>query len=894
MKAMFQVGIASVVGLMASGVEARLVEWTGGAGPDASGVYEWSDGGNWSGGDTPGAGDIPVFGVEGRIIISTLTPGGVYHRFSGMRFERGSVIFTADRYFYFESPTNEIFVAYGSSACISNVVEGWGGGIKTILKVGKGSLEMRKIGESTSLSAVVAEGELASLSASELSVRGAVEGVGGNIRLSSSGLRIASGGNSMSVSGGTVGGEWSHPAGRTGAAMIPADVPVFGDASSSLMLSGGDMHLYSASGVGCGFIGLAGGRLHTHSTISPVSGATTESPSVLRMDGGELVVKLDVVSSPPRYSYEPISSSSAMRVEVGPLGAVLSQEAAYGFFSGVSITIGQSFASAAGEADDGGVRQYGYVPWVFKKPLSISGPYMAEGGESVIHASADLSSTPRFFGSGAMTLVNQRLTVASRDAATTLSLPGVGKTLTVSGGSALALRTDSSKAAVCAQIERLSFSDGGVLYLRDGAGGIGEDNMCRVTVAGGIPTKAANGRVLLPVVGTTDGAQDTYFLTYGGDGFKKIDLAPVSSLTSSSSDNLVAVSSSWTSVPANARRAVDALKLVKGTTLDFSAGAELTIGDGTNPAMLLLCGAYLTGTDTSALRFGESRGVICVQGCLYNSPSETTANRLTIPIASANGVDYVSYPHNEGTARHWHFVQVSGDNTYSGETHVGAVAVLARSTQCFSSGRVCVTGGEAHGGQVRFDVADGTWQNDFRVSGWGVRNTEYHGSQYNGALSFSKNAALTGTVELERLARLCAQAGATGVVSGVVSGDRLQIYDSPGVVRLTGANTYSGGTEIVDGTLEVASADALGTGSVLLDGGTLRFVNRTPVVFANAIEPRSVGRVEICGAGVEFTHDSWTRILPCKSLARGARFSYPSLSDARWVPYRKGTMMLVW
>jgi len=869
---------------------AGQVVWTGDAGPDGSGAYLWSNANNWKEGAVPGIGDVPVFAVDGSVTINSSIASGTYHRLGGMRFTKGTVVFTSDKYFYFEQTTNEIFVAAGANACFSNVVDGWGNDdTKTILKTGRGLLTCQKIGEGKRFaSVVVKEGMLKSLPGASLPVRGSVEVAGGEVSLSGSGLNVSSGGGSVVVSGGIVGGSLAHPASRAGAALIPSDVPLLGDAA--VTVSGGDVHLYGNAGVGNGHLEVTGGRIHTRSTISPVSGATAGNPNVVRLDGGELVAKLDAAGT---YTYYPFSSSSALRTEVGPMGAILSQEAAYGFLSGVSIVVEQAIVAASG-AQDGGVSQFGYVPWAYKKPFGIAGTFAAEGGESVVNASADLATTPRFFGSGAMSLTNHRVTVASRSEAATLALPGAGKALSIAGGSALALRTDSSKAAVSAEIEGLSFSDGGVLYLRDAGGNIGGDGKAKVTVAGGVQTNSSNGRVLLPVLGTSNGAADTYFLTYDPvGGFKRMELSTASSLSCTDPTKVVEVSNSWTSVPANAKRAVDALRLLKGTSVEFYAGAELTVGDGTNPAMILLCGAYLAGTPTSAIRFGTSRGVICAQGCLSDSPGEITANRIKIPIVSANGVDYVSYPQNEGTARQWHFIQVTGTNTYSGATHVGAVTILAQNVHCFSSGKVYVTGGEAYGGQVRFDVADGTWANDFCVSGWGVRNTEYSGHHYNGALSFSKNATLTGSVELGRLARLCAKEGATGTLTGVVSGGRLQVYDSPGVVRLTASNTYSGGTEIVDGTLEVAADGAVGRGAILLDGGTLRFVNTSPITFENAVEPGSVGRVEICGAEVKFTHPSWLDVIPYPCLARGTHFSYPSLEESEWHPYRKGVLLIV-
>lgn len=56
--------------------------------------------------------------------------------------------------------------------------------------------------------------------------------------------------------------------------------------------------------------------------------------------------------------------------------------------------------------------------------------------------------------------------------------------------------------------------------------------------------------------------------------------------------------------------------------------------------------------------------------------------------------------------------------------------------------------------------------------------------------------------------------------AGQIIGSGIVRQQGPGVLSLTGSNTYSGGTSIVDGILS-ATGTSLGTGIVLLNGGTL-------------------------------------------------------------------------
>ena len=63
--------------------------------------------------------------------------------------------------------------------------------------------------------------------------------------------------------------------------------------------------------------------------------------------------------------------------------------------------------------------------------------------------------------------------------------------------------------------------------------------------------------------------------------------------------------------------------------------------------------------------------------------------------------------------------------------------------------------------------------------------------------------------------------GGTLTVSGVLSGSGKLVKTGAGTLKLTATNTYSGGTDLTGGTLEIAAEAALGSGALTITGGVL-------------------------------------------------------------------------
>jgi autotransporter-associated beta strand protein len=94
-------------------------------------------------------------------------------------------------------------------------------------------------------------------------------------------------------------------------------------------------------------------------------------------------------------------------------------------------------------------------------------------------------------------------------------------------------------------------------------------------------------------------------------------------------------------------------------------------------------------------------------------------------------------------------------------------------------------------------------------------------------LNGQNNATISGTggVVLNATTNVTGSGNGPLTISSIVSGaGGFDINQSAnGVLNLTGANTYTGGTTLTNGTLQLGSATALGTGSLTINGGKVRF-----------------------------------------------------------------------
>ena len=157
---------------------------------------------------------------------------------------------------------------------------------------------------------------------------------------------------------------------------------------------------------------------------------------------------------------------------------------------------------------------------------------------------------------------------------------------------------------------------------------------------------------------------------------------------------------------------------------------------------------------------------------------------------------------------------VTGVNTYSLGTTVSDVRVsIQTSAAALGTGAVTIQSG----GQVYASTAL-TFANVFNIAGNGWAETLT--GQPFGALRLEGTATISGAVNMTANAGIGGSGTGTGTVSGVISGAGFTLSKRGGTTLvLSGANTYSGGTN-VSGILQLNNNAAAGTGAITIDNTT--------------------------------------------------------------------------
>ena len=298
----------------------------------------------------------------------------------------------------------------------------------------------------------------------------------------------------------------------------------------------------------------------------------------------------------------------------------------------------------------------------------------------------------------------------------------------------------------------------------------------------------------------------------------------------------------------------------KPLTLD--AATTLTVGDGVNPACILVGTGHfstITAIEGGTVDFGSSEGVIAI-GERANWAYSAVPTFDTC-LAGRNGVTFASVANVPVS-----FTALKRASTYEGGTTIGGVGVRIYDGQALGRGAVTVSQGRTAGAQVAF-MSPMTVANDFTIAGSGMPEGATNSEYPCGALAFKAEGEvrLTGDVLVDGYARVSTSRGADkdyaegGVFEGVVSGGKLEVLNTDAnggaPVVFTRSNDYTNGTDIFCARVVLrGTAPSLGTGDVLMDRAWLCFENTAALTFANTVT--GSGTVVLKGSDpVSFTGD---------------------------------------
>lgn len=477
-----------------------------------------------------------------------------------------------------------------------------------------------------------------------------------------------------------------------------------------------------------------------------------------------------------------------------------SSDAALGNVTGPSYTIGQIVL-------DGGTFQAG-ASFSSVRSLNLTGG-----------STFDTNGFTTSFA-GTITDVQRVLTIANSNATTagavtfgalnigstaTLALSGgaAGETVTftngINRGSAATLLLQPSSATSLGTTEKVLF--------------------------GTAPT-LANGIAAPWIVVTSGAANNPYdFVTYGANGF--------TTATYNSTNIITATSSSVVKQGANATLAGNtqayALNIQKGFNVTIGGGNTLTLGDGSNPAGLILNGGSGSGITGGTLAFGASEGVI------WNSGSSTITSVIT-------GTGGLTFAGSGNTT-------LSAASTQTGAITIDSGTVTLTTANVFAGSSAGVTLSDNKSKPAAATLAMSA-SNAFSALSGGT----------NSKITLSNGAALTIGDSQNLASTLSSSVAQSGTaVAGAITKNGTGLLDLSGMK--SGTLSLLGGSSIIvnGGVMRVSAASFANPNAIVLNSASeLQFAQNGGGTFGGAISGN--GMVHLIGGTLKLTSsgNSWS------------------------------------
>ncbi len=263
------------------------------------------------------------------------------------------------------------------------------------------------------------------------------------------------------------------------------------------------------------------------------------------------------------------------------------------------------------------------------------------------------------------------------------------------------------------------------------------------------------------------------------------------------------------------------LSLVKTGSglLDLSGSTATTFTGG----LTIRGGTVSVNADN---RLGASNSLVTIDG----GKLQVTGN-----ITTGTGVRPMTIGAAGGT------IEVTGGTQFRHDGTIDGAGMLTKT----GGGTLWLVNAKTHAGGTAFNGGDVYIFADDRLGSGGL---SFDGGTLRSSGSFDMNRATTlnaggGTLNIET--------DRTVNQNGVISGAGMLTKTGDGVLGLRGTNTYSGGTLISGGALDVNGISRLGTGTLTINGGRLRLSFDTgggPYFTQNTVLGASGGGIEVTGS----------------------------------------------
>lgn len=424
---------------------------------------------------------------------------------------------------------------------------------------------------------------------------------------------------------------------------------------------------------------------------------------------------------------------------------------------------------------------------------------------------------------------------------------------------------------------RIALSGAGSIANSSGVTVTGTLDITNVTTAGGafIKSLAGAGSVYLGTqnLNITNGAGN-FSGTISGTG--GVVIAGGSEIFSGSSvySGTTAINSGSLVLLPGASLTASTVAVANGATLDLSQNSANVVSTSASISSLSGSGSVTLGSHTLIINNAADTfsGVISGSGGLtINGGTETlsgantytgmtTVASGTLALASTGSLSASSSLNVNGTLD---ASLASGPTlTFTSLAGSGTVTLGTNNLQLSAagdtfSGVIQGTGGLMVGGGTEVLAGDNTYTGGTTISGGTL---QIGTSGYSG--SITGNVADNGTLAFSRADKY--------VFNGLISGTGAVSQVGPGTTVLTAANTYSGGTTITYGTLQVGNGGT--TGSIqgnVVDNSTLAFARSDNVSFGGVISGK--GNVNLLSGTTTFsaasTFTGTTTIASASTLA---------------------------